>query len=58
MSFLTLKYNCVQYGDGGQGAIFDYPEFVNPTEGVGLDYNGSLSHLTLLLVPLYKCGNT
>jgi hypothetical protein len=43
----TLKYNCVQYGDGGQGAIFDYPEFVNPTEGVGLDYDGALADWTL-----------
>lgn len=43
----TLNYNCVQYGDGGQGAIFDYPEFVNPTEGVGLDYDGSLADWSL-----------
>jgi len=43
----TLKYNCVQYGDGGPGSVFDYPEFVNPTEGVGLEYDGSSADWTL-----------
>lgn len=43
----TLKYNCVQYGDGGSGAVFDYPEFVNPTEGVGLEYDGTSADWTL-----------
>lgn len=37
----TLKYNCVQYGDGGIGAVYNYPEFVDPTEGVGLEYDGA-----------------
>lgn len=46
-SYSTLKYNCVQYGDGGDGAIFDYPEFVNPTEGVGLEYDGASADWTL-----------
>jgi len=40
-AFPSLKYNCVEYGAGGKGAIYDYPEFVSPTEGVGLDYDGS-----------------
>ncbi len=43
----TLNYNCVQYGDGGQGAIFDYPEFVNPTEGVGVKYDGASADWTV-----------
>ncbi len=32
----TLSYNCVHYGDGGEGAIFDNPEFTHPTTIVGL----------------------
>jgi hypothetical protein len=35
-----LYYNCVQYGNGGDYAVYEYPEFVNPTAGVGLSYNG------------------
>lgn len=43
----TLKFNCVQYGDGGPGSIFDYPEFVNPTEGAGLEFDGASANWTL-----------
>lgn len=43
----TLKNNCVQYGEGGSGAIFDYPEFVNPTEGVGVEYDGASADWTV-----------
>ena len=43
----TLNYNCVQYGDGGPGSIFDYPEFVDPTEGVGVEYDGASADWTV-----------
>ena len=43
----VLKYNCVQYGDGGTGAISDYPEFLNPTEGVGVEYDGASADWTV-----------
>lgn len=42
-----LKNNCVQYGDGGSGAVFDYPEFVNPTEGIGVGYDGASADWTV-----------
>lgn len=44
----NLRYNCVQYGEGGEGAIYDNPEFVEPTEGVGLEYDGSAADWSLL----------
>jgi|WetSurMetagenome_2_1015567.scaffolds.fasta_scaffold07045_5 hypothetical protein len=40
MTNYELFYNCVQYGNGGDYAVYEYPEFVNPTAGVGLSYNG------------------
>lgn len=43
----VLKYNCVQYGDGGPGAISDYPEFLNPTAGVGVEYDGASADWTV-----------
>jgi predicted outer membrane repeat protein len=43
-----LFYNCVQYGDGGDSAINEFPEFVNPSLGVGLEYNGFDANWTLL----------
>jgi hypothetical protein len=42
-----LFYNCVEYGEGGSNSIYDYPEFVDPTEGVGLDYDGSIADWSL-----------
>lgn len=35
-----LFNNCVEYGEGGTDAVYDNPEFVNPTTGSGLSYNG------------------
>jgi hypothetical protein len=43
-----LFYNCVQYGDGGDGAVFEYPEFVDPSSGIGLGYDGLLADWSLL----------
>jgi hypothetical protein len=39
-SIPQLFYNCVQFGDGGPNSTNVYPEFTNPTNGVGLSYNG------------------
>ncbi|MEI7727434.1 MAG: choice-of-anchor Q domain-containing protein, partial [Bacteroidota bacterium] len=36
-----LFNNCVQYGEGGDSAVYLDPQFVNPTTGIGLLYNGS-----------------
>jgi len=43
-----LFYNCVQYGQGGDSAIYANPEFVNPSQGAGLLYNGYLADWSLL----------
>jgi predicted outer membrane repeat protein len=43
----TLKFNCVQYGDGGQGAVYEYPQFEKPTEGTGPEYDGSTADWAL-----------
>jgi len=40
MTNYELFYNCVQYGNGGDYAVYEYPEFVNPTAGAGLSYYG------------------
>jgi len=42
-----LMYNCVQYGDGGEGAIYEAPEFVDPSAGVGLSYDGAAADWAL-----------
>jgi predicted outer membrane repeat protein len=42
-----LFSNCVQYGDGGSNSISENPEFVDPTMGVGLDYDGSIADWSL-----------
>jgi len=36
-----LFYNCVEYGNGGTNSINEYPEFISPTPGPGLLYDGS-----------------
>lgn len=51
-----LFYNCVQYGDGGDSAIYEYPEFVSPSAGIGLGYDGSLADWSL--VDESPCINT
>lgn len=43
-----LKNNCVEYGDGGINAVYDYPEFVNPSSGSGPQYDGLNADWTLL----------
>ncbi|HEY9114434.1 MAG TPA: T9SS type A sorting domain-containing protein [Bacteroidales bacterium] len=43
----TLKYNCVQYGDGGPGAVFNEPEFVEPTDGLGTGFDGASADWSL-----------
>lgn len=42
-----LKNNCVQYGNGGEGALYDYPEFVNPTVNFGPEGNAALADWSL-----------
>jgi hypothetical protein len=44
----TLFYNCVQYGNGGDSAIYLDPSFVNPTDGFGPAYDGSLADWSLM----------
>lgn len=36
-----LFYNCVEYGNGGTNSIYEYPDFISPTLGAGLQYDGS-----------------
>jgi hypothetical protein len=36
-----LFNNCVEFGDGGTNSINVYPEFEDPTEGVGLLFDGA-----------------
>ncbi|MCK4662192.1 MAG: T9SS type A sorting domain-containing protein [Bacteroidales bacterium] len=38
----TIEYNCIQGGYEGVGNISSEPEFVNPSPGVGLDYEGDI----------------
>ncbi|MCK4662191.1 MAG: T9SS type A sorting domain-containing protein [Bacteroidales bacterium] len=38
----TIEYNCIQGGYEGVSNISSEPEFVNPSPGVGLDYEGDL----------------
>ena len=38
----TIEYNCIEGGYEGVGNISSEPEFVNPSPGVGLDYEGDL----------------
>jgi hypothetical protein len=44
----VLSYNCIQYGNGGTGSIHTYPEFVDPSEGFGIDYDGAEADWSLL----------
>jgi len=37
----VLFNNCVEYGDGGPNSISSYPQFKEPTEGFGIDYDGA-----------------
>ncbi len=43
-----LFNNCVQFGNGGTDSIMEYPQFINPTAGAGLDYDGLSADWTLL----------
>ena len=42
-----LFNNCVEYGNGGANSISDYPEFIDPTEGSGLAFDGSTADWSL-----------
>ncbi len=44
----NISFSCIQDGYNGEGNIETYPEFLNPTEGYGLDYDASLADWTLL----------
>lgn len=44
----TLFNNCVEFGRGGTDSITAYPEFTNPTEGPGREYDGYAADWTLL----------
>lgn len=44
----VLSYNSLQYGNGGTGSINTYPEFVDPSEGFGIEYDGSEADWSLL----------
>lgn len=52
----VLFNNCVEYGDGGPNSISSYPEFKDPTEGFGIEYNGAEADWSL--VDLSPCINT
>ncbi len=51
-----LSLNCVEYGDGGEHAVYDYPEFVDPSYGAGTQYEGELADWAL--VNESPCVNT
>lgn len=42
-----LFNNCVEYGNGGTNSIYEYPEFISPTPGAGLQYDGSVANWNL-----------
>jgi hypothetical protein len=42
------SFNCFQNGNEGIGNIEEYPEFTNPTNGTGLEYDGLNADWTLL----------
>lgn len=48
MSYPHLKNNCVEYGDGGNNAIYDNPKFVDPSSGVGPQYDGESADWSLV----------
>lgn len=43
-----LFYNCVQYGNGGDSAIYENPIFVNPSLGVGQEFYDENADWSLL----------
>jgi hypothetical protein len=43
-----LSFNCVEYGNGGEHAVYDYPKFVDPSYGAGTQYEGELADWSLL----------
>ncbi len=43
-----ISYSCIQDGYPGEGNIETYPEFVNPTQGYGLEYDALNSDWSLL----------
>jgi hypothetical protein len=46
-TIIDFSYTCNQDVYPGEGNITDYPQFVNPTEGAGLDYDGSAADWSL-----------
>jgi len=44
----NCSYSCIQDVFPGEGNITDYPNFVSPTEGAGLDYDGLSADWSLL----------
>ncbi|MGB0390786.1 MAG: T9SS type A sorting domain-containing protein, partial [Salibacteraceae bacterium] len=42
-----IRNNCVEYGPVGDSSIFSNPEFINPTLGVGPQFNGSSANWEL-----------
>ncbi len=52
----VLFNNCVEYGDGGANSISSYPEFKDPTDGFGIEYNGAEADWSL--DDLSPCINT
>jgi len=47
-TIIDFKYTCNQDVYPGEGNITDYPQFTNPTEGAGLDYDGMEADWSLL----------
>ncbi|PLX12231.1 MAG: hypothetical protein C0598_06370 [Marinilabiliales bacterium] len=45
---ITVEYSCVQYGFTGEGNISSNPQFTNPPEGAGIEYDGLSADWTLL----------
>lgn len=48
MSYPHLDNNCVEYGDGGQNSVYEYPDFTDPSAGIGPQYNGEFADWSLL----------
>jgi len=44
----VLSYNSVEHGNGGTGSINTYPDFVSPSEGFGIEYDGAEADWSLL----------
>jgi len=53
---IQVSYSCIQDGYAGETNISDYPQFANPTEGAGIEYDGLAADWTLLNTS--PCVNT